>query len=513
MSRAENEAYWGSTDTAPSALDNFFDEDCEVTWTGITAEFSRNPQSGHSKTTPDGNSSSSSSIVDNITVHSVSDWNYVEVKGGRGNASSSSNSQSVSGVGKAIGDKLESWKPPSVSIKWNSSQGQGSGPCVQCAAKDTEIVQLKKRLENSYSRYNLTLPPDDTVNRIILGQPFSLESYRSLEDKLALLDTALGTLDGSAVMATILHLKKTVKKTIFTTEMQARPQACVLYTNYLRKRNKYSEAVEFLGSLGKPEEAAILSYELALTGKTPEARMKNMEKSLDTHFVIPSVSFEAKMVKNHMKLLERQMAIDEVDSKDQANPMLLKYPRAANVVDKSLLTTLFYCCMYHWEAGENHVGSPLALRKAHDLTDRELLWTALKGRARVNHWPLPTELDSWLGSKGLLGALGSLTSAFGSSGKILPKGIKATLPMEVVVHTLHGTGAPSNVLAVYISLVDNLETRLKLAHSYKCHQAVIEVHVAQKDRSALEQYMKEIPAGSPEYLKAESALKLVKWKN
>lgn len=27
MNRAENEAYWVSTDTAPSALDNFFDED------------------------------------------------------------------------------------------------------------------------------------------------------------------------------------------------------------------------------------------------------------------------------------------------------------------------------------------------------------------------------------------------------------------------------------------------------------------------------------------------------
>ncbi|MPC13525.1 Spermatogenesis-defective protein 39 [Portunus trituberculatus] len=472
MNRAENDAYWGSTDTAPPTLDNFFDEDCEVTWTGITAEFSKFPQSGPSKTTPDGNSSSSGSIVDNITVHSVSDWNYVEVKEGRSSTSSSS-SQSVSGVGKAIGDKLESWKPPSVSIKWNSSQG--SGPCVQCAAKDTEIVQLKKRLENSYSRYNLTLPPDDTINRIILGQPYSLESYRSLEDKLALLDTALSTMDGSAILATILHLKNTVKKTIFTTEMQARQQACTLYTNYLRKRHKYSEAIEFLRSLGKPEEAAILSYELALTGKTPEARIKNMEKSLETHFVFSSVSFEAKMVKSHMKLLERQMAIDEVDSKDQTNSMLLKYPRAANVVDKSLLTTLFYCCMYHWEAGEGHVGSPLALRKAHDLTDRELLWTALKGRARVNHWPLPSELDSWLGSKGLLGALGSLSSAFGSSGKILPKGIKATLPIEAVVHTLHGSGAPSNVLAVYIDLLDNVESRLKLAHNYKCHQAVIDI--------------------------------------
>lgn len=27
MSRAENDAYWGSTDTAPKELDNFFDED------------------------------------------------------------------------------------------------------------------------------------------------------------------------------------------------------------------------------------------------------------------------------------------------------------------------------------------------------------------------------------------------------------------------------------------------------------------------------------------------------
>lgn len=510
MSRTENEAYWGSTDTAPSALDNFFDEDSEVNWTGISAQFRKVPQSSDSKITTDGNSSSAS-IVDNITVHSVSDWNYVEVGSGKSNSSSSS--QSVSGVGKVIGEKLDSWKPPSVSIKWNSSQGQGSAPCVQCVAKDNEIQQLKKRLENSYSRYNLTLPPDDTVNRILLGQPYSLESYRSLEDKIALLDAALITMDGSAIMATVLHFKNSVKKTIFNTEMQARPQACTLYVNYLRKRHKYTEAIDFLGSLGRPEDAAILSYELALTSKTPDAKMKNMEKSLETYFNFPSLSLEGKMVKDHVKLLDRQMAIDEVDSKDHTNAMLVKYPRAANVVEKSLLTTLFYCCMYHWEAAENHPGSPLSLRKTHDLTDHELLWTVLRGRARVNHWPLPSELESWLGSKGLLGTLGSITSAFGSSGKLLPKRIKATLPMEQVVHTLHSSGAPSNVLAVYIGLMDNMESRLKLAVNYKCHQAVIDVHCAQKDRSALEQYMKEIPFGSPEYLKADSALKTVKWKN
>lgn len=79
--------------------------------------------------------------------------------------------------------------------------------------------------------------------------------------------------------------------------------------------------------------------------------------------------------------------------------MLVKYPRAANVAGKPLLTTLFYCCMYHWESGESHPGSPMALRKAHDLTTRQLLWTVMRGRARVHHWPLPQELDAWRDNK------------------------------------------------------------------------------------------------------------------
>lgn len=70
-------------------------------------------------------------------------------------------------------------------------------------------------LQNSFSRYNLTLPPEDTVKRMLLGQPYSLECYRSHEDKLAVLDTALATLDGSAILATIFHLKNTVKKNMF----------------------------------------------------------------------------------------------------------------------------------------------------------------------------------------------------------------------------------------------------------------------------------------------------------
>ncbi|KAG0710181.1 Spermatogenesis-defective protein 39 [Chionoecetes opilio] len=114
----------------------------------------------------------------------------------------------------------------------------------------------------------------------------------------------------------------------------------------------------------------------------------------------------------------------------------------------------------------------------------------------------------WVRCRGLRGALSTLTSALGGSGNILHKGVKATLPMDQVVHTLQASGSPANVLAVYLGLMDNMESRLKLAVNYKCHQAVIDVHVAQKDRSSLEQYMKEIPPGSPEYLKAENALRV-----
>ncbi|KAK4298832.1 hypothetical protein Pmani_028850 [Petrolisthes manimaculis] len=515
MNRAENEAYWGSTDTAPSALDSFFDEDSEVSWRGSSGAASWRAKSDRGEGKPEvsgaspsssGSSNTSYSIVDNITVTSTQDWAFVEVGG-----SGTNSGRSVAGVGKAIGEKLDSWKPPSVSIKWNSSQGQGSS-CAQCVAKDNEIIKLKKRLENSFSRYNLTLPPEDTVKRILLGQPYSLECYRSHEDKIALLDTALATLDGSAILASVIHLKNTVKKTLFVKEMQTRPHAVQVYVSYLKKRHNYPEAIDFLGLLGKTEEAAILSYELALTGKAPEGKLKNFKKLLETNFSHPGLAFEASMVEDNIKLLSRQLTIDEVDQKDQSNPMLAKYPRAANVAGKPLLTTLFYCCMYHWEAGESHPGSPLALRKEHDLTSRQLLWTVLRGRARVHHWPLPQELDAWKGNKGLLGALGSLTSALGGSGRVGTSTVKAKLPIDQLVRYLATSGAPSNILAVYIGLVDPIGTRLTLALNHKCHQAVIDVYVIQKDKGALEKYMKEIPEGLPEYLKAENALKTAKWK-
>lgn len=42
--------------------------------------------------------------------------------------------------------------------------------------------------------------PDITLRRILLGQPFSLEKYKSLVSKTALLDAALASGDGNAIL-------------------------------------------------------------------------------------------------------------------------------------------------------------------------------------------------------------------------------------------------------------------------------------------------------------------------
>ncbi|XP_066977342.1 spermatogenesis-defective protein 39 homolog [Macrobrachium rosenbergii] len=511
MSRAENDAYWGSTDTASSALDNFFDEDSDVNWTGQSSQNS-SVKSTSIQSSDDNNRSGktdvshSSSIIDNITSTSssylLSDWGTGDSENA---ASGASRGKLTKGVGKAIGEKLDSWKPPTVSIKWNSQGPSGDG-CVLCESKNEEIAHLKKRLENSYSRYSMTLPPEDMVSRIMLGHPFSLESYRSLEDKLALIDSALAVMDSSAILVTVLHLKNTVKKSIFIKEMQSRVQAVQVYVHYLKQRYNFTEAIDFLGNLGKHEDAAILTYKWTLAGKSPSTKVKNLGKALQSHFSDPAMAFEATALKDHHQLLERQI---QIEAANQSTSQVVDESKEKGLVDSSVLATLLYCCMHNWDAPESNVGSPMALRKAHNITDRQLLWTALRGRAQISHWPLPSDLEAWMGNKGVLGALTSIKSVLSGSGRV----VKSTLPIDQVVYMLQSTDAPSNVLASYILLVDSLDVRLKLAVNCKSYQAVIDVYIAQKDPDSLEKYMKEIPAGSPEYLKAENALKSMRGKS
>ncbi|KAB7496661.1 Spermatogenesis-defective protein 39-like protein, partial [Armadillidium nasatum] len=473
--------FWNNSETAPSTLDNFFDEESDVNWTGTSKDDSTKPQNTsnndyycsptqqevtNSKHRSSLSSGSLSSILDNISTHSDSAISGI--------------SGSKNKVGKALGEKLEALKP-SVSNKWKIDGG--SSHCSNCSAKNEEIHQLKMRLERAYSKHNISLPPEDTIQRIMLGHPYSLECYRMMDDKIKLLDCALDTMDSSTILLVLVFLKNTMKMSYFLKELQKRPHAIQVM-------------------LGRTEEAAMFKYELALQSQTSDLQIKNLVNALGTVFKDPFLTHESQMVKQHIELIEIQTNIDNVDSKDQSNAMLHEYPRATSLLGQSLLTSLYYSSMYHWHEPENVQSSPLFLKRNFKIADRQFLWTVLRARAKVKHWPLPTDLDNLLATKGLIGTLTALSGMSGG-GKI----VKNTLPIERVIDSLAATGAPSNVLSSYINLLGSNELKLKYGFAYKCHLAVIEAYIAQKNREGLETYLKQMTFGSPEYVKAEQALK------
>ncbi|RXG51984.1 Spermatogenesis-defective protein 39-like protein, partial [Armadillidium vulgare] len=294
------------------------------------------------------------------------------------------------------------------------------------------------RLERAYSKHNISLPPEDTIHRIMLGHPYSLECYRMMDDKLKLLDCALDTMDSSTILLVLVFLKNTMKMSYFLKELQKRPHAIQVYISYLKRRMDNIEVIDLLTMLGRTEEAAMFKYELALQSQTSDLQIKNLVNALGTVFKDPFLTHESQMVKQHVELI-----------------------------------------------------------------DRQFLWTVLRARAKVKHWPLPTDLDNLLATKGLIGTLTALSGMSGG-GKI----VKNTLPIERVIDSLAATGAPSNVLSSYINLLGSNELKLKYGFAYKCHLAVIEAYIAQKNREGLETYLKQMTFGSPEYVKAEQALKV-----
>jgi hypothetical protein len=69
-----------------------------------------------------------------------------------------------------------------------------------------EIAQLKRQVEKIHAARFTPLHPKETVKNIFLGQPYSLELYKSFTDKVALIDEALELGDGNAILAVSLEI-------------------------------------------------------------------------------------------------------------------------------------------------------------------------------------------------------------------------------------------------------------------------------------------------------------------
>ncbi|XP_032675777.1 spermatogenesis-defective protein 39 homolog [Odontomachus brunneus] len=369
-----------------------------------------------------------------------------------------------------------------------SDDFQSTKPLLSIISEKTlsRILALTEcKLQNLYSEAAI-VQPDITLRKILLGQPYSLEQYSSLASKTALLDAAILSGDGNAILIIVLFLTKTLKRSLVQRLLADRPDAVNVYLHYLFIRLQTNEITDILTMLGQSLTAAMKNLHIIIKNtKEPNTLLQKLHNCYKVHFAILPDCKETTFLQCYIKLLEWQVAIKQKKDNEEL------------ALNSSVLESLHYACKYHCNTPDHYVViSPTTLSRDHDISSRLYQKVTLQVKATCGAWD---DIDRLLLTKGMLGNIK----------------LQTCLHMEDVLKVLHKHNAPYAILEKYLKFVDNLEKRLELAKKLSCYTIVTDIFVQQGNRTALMDHKAKLQPQSEEYFYAESALRLphVKWKS
>lgn len=352
-----------------------------------------------------------------------------------------------------------------------------------------------RKPKSEYKDYVGDWTPEETVKRMQQGKGHSLEKFRSLQDKLLLLDEAVNAHDGNVITAVLIYLKRSLGKEILFRELLSREIALRHYVHYLKEMGEQRTLVELFKSLGRTEDMSLLQYREHINIKDENKRRDFLKNCLS----LPFSPDDATHVQDHYTLLERQIIIEAndkmVESSGQSD-IFKKYPRKASILNMPIITTLYYSCFYHHGESDGTYSSPANIRKTFRISEKQYLLTALGARAKLKAW---FDVDALFTSKNWLGYTKK----------------KSPIGFHRVVDILQKNNAPVQVLQEYVNLVDDTEMKISLAHKYKCHSVIITTYRDLKDRQQLVAYQRKVERGSPEDRMIEEILNnpQMRWKN
>ncbi|XP_061610745.1 spermatogenesis-defective protein 39 homolog isoform X2 [Phyllopteryx taeniolatus] len=331
--------------------------------------------------------------------------------------------------------------------------------------------------------------PQDAVNRMRQGKPVPLERFRCLQDKLRLLDRSVDAQDGNVITAVLIFLKKSLSKEVLFGELASRPTALRHLFAYLSESGDDALLADLYRALGRVEDAALLHYKEHLS-ITDEKKKRDFLKSCLSLQFSPEDQVQ---LQDQVSLLERQMLIEATDRQAELGgkaEIFQKFPRRASILHMPLVTTLYYCCFYHYGQPEvrsarprssrvrgkvptcrscagpqGSFSSPQNLRNSFKISEKQFFVTALSARAKQKSW---RDVDALFAGRSWLGFTRK----------------KSPLAFQVVVDILHRNSAPVHVLQEYVGLVDDADARMALAHKHKCHDLVINVSALHVGRAA-----------------------------
>ncbi|GFT59437.1 spermatogenesis-defective protein 39-like protein [Trichonephila clavipes] len=124
------------------------------------------------------------------------------------------------------------------------------------------------------------LNAEQTIRNIVLGLDYSLKPFKGKDEKFDLLNAAVQSHDGNAILTVVMFLKNTLKRSIFQREISLYPDAINMYLSYLYEDHEVDELSNMLLLLNKPEDAAMLKYDAAILIRAPDRKIKLIENSL-----------------------------------------------------------------------------------------------------------------------------------------------------------------------------------------------------------------------------------------
>uniref|UniRef100_A0AAR2LZE5 Spermatogenesis-defective protein 39 homolog n=1 Tax=Pygocentrus nattereri TaxID=42514 RepID=A0AAR2LZE5_PYGNA len=369
-----------------------------------------------------------------------------------------------------------------------SSLFKGKQQVICCSAfTDTSVRAYAPELRKPKSEckdYMSDWSPEETVRRMRKGKVFSLERFRSLQEKLLLLDEAVSENDGNVITAVRISSHISVTPcTDVTTLVKEMEIALRHYVHYLKEMGEQKLLVELMNDE--------YCYKEHLNIKDEGQRRDFLKNCLS----LPFSQDDAIHVQDHYTLLERQIIIEANDKRGDAE-IFKKFPRKASILNMPIITTLYYSCFYHYGESDGTFSSPANIRKTFRISEKQYILTALGARAKLKSW---FDVDSLFNTKNWLGYTKK----------------RSPIGFHRVVDILQKNNAPVQVLQEYMNLIDDPELKLSLAQKYKCHDIVIDTYRDLKDRQQLIVYRGKVERGSKEDKKIEELLcnMQIRWKN
>ncbi|KAI6199714.1 Spermatogenesis-defective protein 39 [Aphelenchoides besseyi] len=364
----------------------------------------------------------------------------------------------------------------------------------------TEHNKLQKYLEHVRHERFQPLPVTDAIKRLRSCRNVSLDFYKSKQQKIELLDAAVGSMNDDIVL---MFLKRTLNSSIFREILICKPVAAEIYIKYLREGEDHQELIDTLFALGRSDEAAMVELSLAFRLKRVEPKIAALNRCLVGGLSSPTLQKESQDIHEFVNLLERQIPIDcadEVIVKSENNELFRQFPKKASLVGQPLLTTLYYCCLYHYSLPANSYASPLAFKQAFDVTEKEYCWMALSSLCRRKEY---AEIEKLLSPKKLLISTSKMVCPF---------------PWSAFFSLVAKYGAPPpEVLVRWLRSIPDAEERFKIADQFgeAARDVQFDALTTLKDKKKLVTLMSKLTPHSQSYVKAQNLLSnlALKWKD